>query len=177
MDIQHEKKDFTIVSLDESFFFYDSMVRRVWIDARKRPVVRIMGSHQHSCLFGAVSMDSKQLFRQYNKFNSDTFLDFLKRIHHKFPKCYLFMDKASPHYESRRVIDYLEENKDTLIPVYLPTASPEFMILEEVWNIAKHDLLVLEYYSSFEDFREKISRYFRTKRFGFDMRNYLLRTV
>lgn len=177
MDIQHEKKDFTIVSLDESFFFYDSLVRRVWIDARKRPVVRIMGSHQYSCLFGAVSMDSKQLFRQYNKFNSDTFLDFLKRIHHKFPKCYLFMDKASPHYESRRVIDYLEENRDTLIPVYLPTASPEFMILEEVWNIAKHDLLVLEYYSSFEDFREKISRYFRTKRFGLDMRNYLLRTV
>jgi hypothetical protein len=37
------------------------------------------------------------------------------------------------------VKDYLEENKDTLIPVYLPTASPEFMILEEVWNIAKRE--------------------------------------
>ena len=47
------------------------------------------------------------------------------------------MDKAPPHYKSRRVNDYLEENKDTLIPVYLPTASPEFMMLEEVWNIAK----------------------------------------
>jgi hypothetical protein len=61
-------------------------------------------------------MDQKQLFRQYNKFNSDTFLDFLKEIHSKFPKCYLFMDKAPPHYKSRRVKDYLEENKDTLIP-------------------------------------------------------------
>jgi transposase len=75
------------------------------------------------------------------------------------------------------VKDYLEENKDTLIPVYLPTASPEFMILEGVWNIAKHDLLVLKYYSSFEDFKEKVSRYFRTGRFGQNMRNYLLRTV
>ena len=50
------------------------------------------------------------------------------------------MDKASPHYRSRKVKDYLEQNKGILIPVYLPTASPEFMILEEVWKIAKRDL-------------------------------------
>jgi hypothetical protein len=62
---------------------------------------------------------------------------------------------------------------DTFIPVYLPTASPEFMMLEEVWNIAKRDLLVLKYYPSFEDFKDKTSLYFRTKRFGLSMRNYL----
>ena len=66
--------------------------------------------------------------------NGDTFLDFLKIIHSRFPKCYIFMDKASPHYSSRKVTDYIEQNKDTIIPVYLPTATPEFMILEEVWN-------------------------------------------
>ena len=98
MDIQHHEKgkEFEIVSLDESFFFYDSLVRRVWITKEKRPVVRIISSHELSCLFGAVSMDSKQLFRQYAKFNTETFLDFLKEIHHKFPKSYLFMDKAPP---------------------------------------------------------------------------------
>jgi transposase len=81
---------------------------------------------------------------------------------------------TTPHYKSG---DYLEENKDTLVPVYLPTASPEFMVVEEIWNIAKRELLVLKYYSSFEDFKEKVSRYFRTRRFGLNMRNYLLRTV
>ncbi len=137
-------------------FFYDSLVRRVWIDEKKRPVVRITGSHKYSCLFGAMDIEGKQLFRQYDKFNGDTFLDFLKTVHSKFPRCYLFMDKASPTYRSRKVKDYLEQNKDTLIPIYLPTASPEFMMLEEVWNIAKQDLLVLKHYSSFEDFKEKI---------------------
>jgi transposase len=87
------------------------------------------------------------------------------------------MDKAPPHFKSRKVKNYLEENRDTLIPVYLPTASPEFMILEQVWNIAKRELLVLQHYSSFDDFKQKISLYFRTKRFGLNMRNYLLRTV
>src|SRR6476661_2153835 len=59
------KKGFTVVSLDESFFFYDSLVRRVWIDKNKRPIVRVTGSHKHSCTFGAVSIEGKQIFRQY----------------------------------------------------------------------------------------------------------------
>src|SRR4051812_18753695 len=178
MDKQQQEDGFTVVSLDESFFFYDSLVRRVWIDQNKRPVVRVTGSHKHSCIFGAISLDgSRQLFRQQDKFNGKTFLEFLKKLHTKFPRCYLFMDKASPHYRSKMVQKYLEENKDTLIPVYLPTASPEFMVMEEVWNIAKRDLFVLQYYQSFADLKNRISLYFRTKRFHLDMRNYLLRDV
>ena len=56
-------------------------------------------------------MEGKQLFRHYDKFNGDTFLDFLKIIHHKFPRCHLFMDKASPHYRSRKVTDYFEQTQ------------------------------------------------------------------
>ncbi len=84
------------------------------------------------------------------------------------------MDKASPHYKSKRVIKYFEENKDTQIPVYLPTASPEFMLMEEVWNIAKRDLFVLQYYTPFTDLKNRISIYFRTERFNLNRRNYLL---
>ena len=46
------------------------------------------------------------------------------------------MEKASPNYKSKKVLLYFEENKDTLIPVYIPTASPGFMVMEEIWNIA-----------------------------------------
>ena len=143
---QEQQESFTIVATDESFFFYDSLVRRVWIDKEnKRPVVRVTGLHKHSCIFGAISLEGKQLFRQYDRFNGDTFLDYLDKIHTKFKKCYLFMDKASPHYNSKKVLKYFEQNKDTLVPVYLPTASPEFMVMEEIWNIAKQDLLVRKY--------------------------------
>jgi len=171
-----EKKAFTLVSTDESFFFYDYLVRRVWIDENKRPIIRVTGSHQLSCIFGALSMEEgKQLFRQYDVFNGTTFLNYLKKIHAKYPQCYLFMDKASQHYKSKKVLKYFEENKDTLIPVYLPTASPEFMVMEKVWSIAKRDLFILKYYSSFGDLKNKISGYFRTKKFNLNMRNYLLR--
>jgi hypothetical protein len=69
------------------------------------------------------------------------------------------MDKASPHYKSKKLRSYFKENKDTLVPIYLSTtASPKFMMMEEeVWNIAKRDQLVLQYYQSFEDLKEKKS--------------------
>ena len=49
--------------------------------------------------------------------------------------------------------------------------------MEEVWNIAKPDILVQKYYSSFADFKEKISGYFRIKRFNLDLRDYLFRDI
>ena len=127
--------------------------------------------------FRSLEPGRKAAVQTYDRFNGDTFLEFLKTIHSMFPKCHLFLDKASPHHRSRKVKKYFEENNDTLIPVYLPTASPEFMVMEEVWNIAKRDLLVLKHYPSFSDFKNRISRYFRTKRFSLDMRNYLLMDV
>lgn len=35
------------------------------------------------------------------------------------------------------------------------THQPEFMVLEECWNISKHEHLVLAYYSSFTEFRKR----------------------
>ena len=87
-------------------------------------------------LVPSISLEGKQLFRQYDWFNANTFLDYLKQIHRKFPKCYLFLDKAKQHYKSKRVLEYFDKYKKDLIPVYLPTASPEFMVLEQVWHIA-----------------------------------------
>ena len=173
MVLDNLPKGFTSVSMDESFFFFDSIIRKVWIFRSTRPVVRINGSHQHSCLFGAISLDGRQLSRQYHHFNENTFYEFLKQIHYKFPRCYLFLDKAPQHYKSRKVRGYFEEHKDSLIPVYLPTASPEYMVLEECWNISKCDLLVLTCYKSFTAFRTMIGQYFRTKKFNLNMYKYL----
>ena len=78
---QQQETEFTVVSLDESFFFYNALVRRVWIEQKKRPIVRVTGSHKHSCIFGTIGLDGKQLFRQYDRFNGDTFFDYLKKIH------------------------------------------------------------------------------------------------
>ena len=63
--------------MDESIFVYDVTVRRkLWLLKGIRPVVTTTGSHQRrTCVFDTLTMECKQLFRQYDVFNQDTFLD------------------------------------------------------------------------------------------------------
>ncbi|HEY6537360.1 MAG TPA: hypothetical protein VIY08_16430 [Candidatus Nitrosocosmicus sp.] len=107
---------FTIVSLDESFFFYDSLVRRIWIVQDKIPIVRVTSSHQPSCIFGSIISEGKKTqkkqLRQCDVFNGYTFLDYIKKIHYKFSKCYLFMDKSTSHYTCKKVIFFYLKNRD-----------------------------------------------------------------
>lgn len=65
-------------------------------------------------MFGAISLEGKQLFRMYERFNKDTFYEFFKLIHYKFPKGYLYLDKVSQHHKSCKVKKYFQEHKDTL---------------------------------------------------------------
>lgn len=92
------KTDWNVIVQDESIFVYDYVVRRKkWISADKRPIVTVTGSRRKTIVFGCLSLEGKQLFKQYDKFNSDTFIDYLKQIQKRFGKCILFVDRATPH--------------------------------------------------------------------------------
>jgi transposase len=120
-------------------------------------------------------MKGKQLFRQYDVFNQYTFLDYLKQVRKRLVRVIMFTDRARQH-RSKKVQEYLEENKDAIRMVYLPKGSPEFNAVEECWRQGKHDLLVSKYYPKFTDLKSTISRYYRTRRFNLDVIKYLLRT-
>lgn len=99
------------------FFIYDSLVRRVWIANDSRPVVTVTGSHRHSVLYGALGLDGSQLFRQYDTFDGESFLDYLKLVHKKFGRCILFLDKATQH-QTEEVLRYFERHERTLVPIW-----------------------------------------------------------
>ena len=71
-------RGFTIAVMDKSIFIHDSLVRRkVWTADRIRLIITITGSHQRTSVFGALCIDGRQFFRQYESFNQYTFLDYL----------------------------------------------------------------------------------------------------
>jgi transposase len=149
----------------------------MWTPRNIRPVVTITGSHQKTCVFGVLSIDGIQFFRQYSTFNQDTFLQYLKELQRKFRKLILFLDRAVQHYRSIKVRKHLEENKDVIRVEYLPKGSPEFNAVEECWRQGKDDLLVSRYYPKFQNLKKSIAKYFRIKRFNLDIIEYLLRNV
>ena len=114
-------KDFTVAVEDESIFIHDALIRRrMWTPEGIRPIVTVTGSHQRICVFGTITIDGKQLFRQYDVFNQYVFLKYLKELQRKFRKLLLFIDRAVQHPSSIMVRKHLEENKDVIRVEYLP---------------------------------------------------------
>ena len=162
---------------DESIFVYDYVVRRKkWISADKRPIVTVTGSRKKTIVFGCLSKDGKQLFKQYDKFNSYTFVDYIKQVQKRFVgKIIILIDRARPH-SSKVTRKFLEQNKDILRLEYFPVGSPEFNAVEECWRQGKYYILS-NYYSNFKNLKYKITRYYRTKRFQLDITKYILRST
>ena len=83
-----------IIVQDESIFVYDYVVRRKkWIIVDKRPIVTVTGSHKKTIVFGSLSLEGKQLFKQYDKFNSNIFVDYLKQIKNLVNVLYLLIEQ------------------------------------------------------------------------------------
>ena len=122
-----------------------------------------------------VSIDNKQLFKQYNEFNSITFVDCLKQVQKRFGKFVIFVDRATPHC-SKITRRFLDANKDTIRLEYFPVGSPDFNAVEECWRQGKYHILST-YHPTFDSLKKAISYYYRTARFNLDIVKYMLRSM
>lgn len=152
----------------------DAIVTRVWAPEGKRPVCRVTGSHDRTVVFGAMDIQGRQIFRQYDAFNGATFLNFLKKVHKKYGGLYLFLDKAKQHYKTKIVRTYMSRNRATLRIRWIPVGSPAFNVMEECWRQMDNDLLALKIYSSLGTLERAVGEYVRTKRFRLNMVSFLL---
>jgi transposase len=149
----------------------------MWTAERIRPIVTMTGSHQRIYVFGALCIDGRQFFRQYESFNQYTFLDYLIQMQKRFRKLILFIDRARQHHRSSMVRKYIKQSKEVIKVIYFPKGSSEFNAVEECWRQGKYDLLVSKYYPKFEDFIHVIADYYRTRRFKLNIVKYLSRSV
>ena len=148
-------KEWDVVCEDESIFVYDSIVRHVWALKGSKPRVRITGSHKKTFVFGTLSIDGRQLFRQYPNMNGDTFLKFLKCLKRKFKKFVFFYDGA-PWHKTKQIEEFFEENKECIIPILFPKCSPEFNPVEECWRQGKDDILGSMCSPTFDDLQRSV---------------------
>jgi hypothetical protein len=76
-------------------FVHDLCIKRKWIVKQKRPIVTVTGSHDKTIIFGILSRDDgKQLFRQYTRFDSHSFIRYLDEVRKKFKKFVIFLYRA-----------------------------------------------------------------------------------
>ena len=173
------KSDWNVIVQDEFIFVHDYVIRRKkWISENKRPVVTVTaGSRKKTIVFGSLSLDGKQLFKQYDEFNSKTFVDYLKHIQKRFRKIVVFVDRAAPHY-SKITRKFLDANKNIIrLEEHFPVGFPEFNAVEECWRQEGKYHILSTYYPLFDFLKDTISYYYRTTKFKLDIVKYLMRTI
>ena len=131
------------------------------------------GSHRRTCLFGTVSLNGKQLFRQYDTVNGESFLTYMKKLKRRFGALLIFLDKSAPHHRNRHVRQWLRRNSNHVKVKWFPTARPELNPIEECWRQSRDIIQANRIYPTFEAMKKEISKTLRTKRFRLDIVKYL----
>ena len=168
------KDGFTVLIQDESIFTHDPVTGvKYWSLKGERVIVGYNGRHRKSIVYGAITTDGRRLFRTYDRFDKETFLAYIKELHRHFGRVLVITDGARQHTASI-VNDFVSQNKDVKM-LYLPTATPELSAIEEYWHQAKRDVLVSEYYATFERMRHVLSQYIRTSGPRLDVMKYVCR--
>ena len=147
---------------------------KVWARKGSKPRRKVTGSKARTCVYGTITQDGRQLFRQYPVCDSDHFLPYLKALQRTFGKLILFLDRATWHKKAKRVAAYLERQRAVLRVIWFPPGWPELNPVEECWRQGKNDdALGGTLHPTFRALQRAIAAYYRTKRFKLKLEHYL----
>lgn len=126
---------------DEAGVRSDNHIGTTWAPVGKTPIVKTTGARFGVNIISAISPRGRMQFMiTKGKFNSDIFIEFLKKLlRYKRKKIFLIVD-GHPTHKSKKVAEFVNENKDKLRLFILPPYSPELNPDELVWNTLKQNI-------------------------------------
>lgn len=127
----------------------------MWIPPEEvDPVVLHAPTRKSFGIFGAVCVDNGRLVTsQENKFNSMTFLSFLKQLlrhRRKGRKMVVILDNARWHH-ARLLKPWLRTHRHVLRLDFLPPYSPELNPIERVWKLTRRLCTHNRYFPTLEE--------------------------
>ena len=132
-----ESLGYAILVQDEAIFTAEALARcRMFRKIDVRSTCVMSGTRQKRIVSGTISINGKQIFRQYEKFDAVTFANFLKKVVRKFGKIVMVADRA-PQHRAKVVTKFLNKNKSRVKLIFLPRGSPYLNPVEECWRQSK----------------------------------------
>jgi len=127
--------------IDEAAFRSDAHRGATWGKIGETPVIKDTGSRFSFKLISAVSARGDMHFEVIEeRMNSEKFIEYLKKLRSDTGHpIFVIADNARYHH-SKRVQDFLEEEKGNIMMAFLPAYSPELNPDEQVWNHAKAEV-------------------------------------
>ena len=130
------------------------------------------GTRERTIVHGVLSLNGEQLFYQYDKFDADRFIEFLKEIKRRFIRALAIMDRAPQ--DKARAVKKARGKMGGMRIAFLPRATQEQSAAKECWRQSKGKLLRASHVTM-GNLRDAITDY-KIKTFNLDVCRYLMRS-
>jgi transposase len=136
-----EKEWREIFYWDEAGFNSTDQKWKTWAKKWETPIVRVTWRRFRINAISCISSKWVLRFMVYEKsFNSETLIEFLKKIAYKTTQKMTLILDGHPTHKTKKVKSYLEKIDNQIKIYYLPWYSPELNPDEQVWNYVENDL-------------------------------------
>lgn len=161
---------------DEVSFQLCPELVRVWAIKGSKPEGLFFWSNKKAHLTGAL-IDGKELYYEwYDKLNSVSFIEYMKRFVSSLSKDkkYLFIFDNAPAHKSKMSKKYFESLGNRFTIEFLPPYSPQLNAIEWCWKIIKKEVTYSNVFKSLEDLKNGVEDFLKGHFFNFNLSNYLI---
>jgi transposase len=143
-----QRRNATIVFVDEAGFMLSPTLRRTWAPRGQTPIIRVAEPHGRISVIGAICISPVrrrfsfwfQLSKDNENFRGDSLVAFLNSLRKRIRKpITLLWDQIAIHH-SRPVQAFLNKHRSIVIELFPPYA-PELNPVDLVWAYVKHSRL------------------------------------
>lgn len=119
------KEKGTIYFGDETGMRSDHQAGKSYAPKGKTPVIKSTGQRFSLNMISAISNKGHLQFMIIEKFNGDVFIDFLRRMIRYSKEKIFFITDGHPAHKTKKLNEWLEENKKRIEVFFIPPYSPE----------------------------------------------------
>ena len=169
--------DCTIVNFDEVSFRLVPFIRKIWALKGSKPEGVFWWSNKKANLFGALIDGKKLYYEWYDRLNTTSFIDYIKRFIATLDKNkkYVFIFDNAPAHKSKKSMEFLNSLGKNIFIEFLPPYSPQLNCIETCWKIVRYNVTNSNMFKTIEDLIEGVEEFLQDYFFTLKPSNYLTR--
>jgi transposase len=126
---------------DETGMRSDHQTGRSYAPKGQTPVIKATGKRFSINMISAISNKGHLQFMIIDRFNGEVFIDFLKRMIRYSREKILFITDGHPAHKTKKLKEWLGENKDRIEVFFIPPYSPELNAQEYLNQDVKTNII------------------------------------
>ena len=143
---------------DECSFPQWGTLSYTWSRKGQQPIVKTSGKRKGYKVFGLIDYFTGKFFSKgyVGQLNAESYIGFLTEVLAKTRKQIILIQDGAPYHRSKLMQDFFEQNKDRLTVYRLPSYSPDYNPIEQLWKKIKQHGTHLKYFPTLECLTDKV---------------------